>query len=91
MTTTVKTTAQAVSRKIANLGKGYERFNGDYGFEVRQELGSVIAYNFSYCKDMDFNGFAQDLAEAGYVVRNAEKFKNSQALTVELVIVEGRA
>ena len=88
---TTKTTAQAVSRKIANMGKGYERFNGDYGYEVRQEIGTIVAYNFSHCQHMDFNGFAQDLVEAGYVVCGAEKYKNYMGLTVESVIVEGRA
>lgn len=87
---TTKTTAAAVSRKIANMGKGYERFNGDYGFEVRQE-GPIVAYHFSHCQHMDFNGFAQDLVEAGFVIGRAEKYKNYQGRTVESVIVEGRA
>ena len=87
---TTKTTASAVSRKISSLNMGYEPYNGEYGFSVRNESGAIVAYDFSFSKHLDTNNLAADLEVAGYEVTNIDKFVNAFGQTVEQAVVKGR-
>lgn len=60
-------TPQGISKAIANLGKGYERYNGEYGYTVKlnKTSGVVIVNNRHYGES---NELANDLKQAGYYV-----------------------
>ena len=69
----MNTTAQAVSKTIANLGLGYERYNGDYGYKVEfdKNEGCIIVMNYHYAQE---NALAKDLQNAGYNAKEQNAF-----------------
>lgn len=62
----MNTTASGVSKAIANLGLGYERWNGEYGYKVdfdkNEDCIVVMEYHYG-----DHNSIATDLTNAGYI------------------------
>lgn len=68
MNTILKTTAAAVSRKLASLG--FEKKDGwvEVGYSVMNDNGSVIVANWTYSPSTA----AAELAAAGYVIENVK-------------------
>jgi hypothetical protein len=68
MNTIAKTTAAAVSRKLASLG--FDKKDGwtDFGYSVMNDGGQIIVSNWTFSPSTA----ATELAAAGYVIENVK-------------------
>ena len=89
MNTYTQTTATAVSRALGKL-ELFDRFDGDHGYSVRMDFDSIMAYEFTYSKDMDSSPLRDALTASGFETAYSNKYTNGSGLTVESVWVKGK-